>query len=319
MKKLTSLILPMLLISGFSFGQSNLLDKMHFIIGEWEGAGTGFGYEKSRIHSAFRVDMNGMYIEVNNVSEFEPTEKNSDGEHHIDKGFLSYDNFRRTIIYRQFNNEGFVNQYVLVDSLSTDSLLVFETESCENFTPGGKARWKIQIISDSQIRTDFDVSLPGKDFICYGTNYLIKNINLLDVTTPKVTGIGGIFFFSDQPLQTKEWYGKNLGLVINRYGSTFEFRNANRPDEINYLQWGPFPAGSAYFAPSKKDFMINYRVQNLEGLLEKLKANGVTIVDEVKNYDYGKFVHIMGPEETKIELWEPVDKVLTEMGGSTTR
>ena len=124
-------------------------------------------------------------------------------------------------------------------------------------------------------------------------------------TTPKVTGIGGIFFFSDNPKETNEWYSKNLGLETNEYGSTFEFRNANKPDEINSLQWSPFKKGSEYFAPSKKEFMINYRVQNIEGLLKKLEENGVTIVDKIETFDYGKFVHIMDPEGNKIELWEP--------------
>ncbi len=65
--------------------------------------------------------------------------------------------------------------------------------------------------------------------------------------------------------------------------------------------------------------MINYRVQNIEGLVEKLKGNGVTILDEIETYDYGKFVHIMDAEGNKIELWEPVDKVFTEMGDETTK
>lgn len=138
-------------------------------------------------------------------------------------------------------------------------------------------------------------------------------------TIPKVTGIGGIFFFSDDPEKTKEWYSDNLGLEVNQWGSTFEFRNANRPDEINYLQWSPFRQGNEYFSPSKKDFMINYRVQNIEGLVRKLKENGVTIVDEIETFDYGKFVHIMDSEGNKIELWEPVDSVFTEMGGKTTK
>jgi predicted enzyme related to lactoylglutathione lyase len=138
-------------------------------------------------------------------------------------------------------------------------------------------------------------------------------------TTPKVTGIGGIFFFSEDPGKSKEWYAKNLGLDVNDWGSSFEFRNANRPDEINYLQWSPFKQGSEYFAPSKKDFMINYRVQNIEGLVNKLKENGVTIVDTIETYDYGKFIHIMDAEGNKIELWEPVDSVFTTMGGKTTK
>ncbi|MGN6645168.1 MAG: VOC family protein [Cytophaga sp.] len=128
-----------------------------------------------------------------------------------------------------------------------------------------------------------------------------------DTTTPKVTGIGGIFFFSENPKETNEWYRKNLGLETNDYGSTFESRNINRPEEINALQWSPFKKGSDYFAPSKKEFMINYRVQNIEGLVAQLKASGVTILDEIQTYDYGKFVHIMDPEGNKLELWEPAE------------
>lgn len=126
-------------------------------------------------------------------------------------------------------------------------------------------------------------------------------------STPKVTGIGGIFFFTDNPQETKEWYSKNLGLEINEWGaSSFDSRNIDKPEEINTLQWSPFKTGSDYFAPSKKEFMINYRVQNIEGLLDKLKENGVTILDEMVTYDYGKFVHIMDTQGNKIELWEPV-------------
>ena len=138
-------------------------------------------------------------------------------------------------------------------------------------------------------------------------------------TTPKVTGIGGIFFRSKNPKETREWYGKNLGLAVNEFGSPFEFRNAHRPDEINYLNWNPFDEDTDYFAPSSKEFMINYRVQNIEGLVANLKENGVTIVDTIETFEYGKFVHIMDPEGNKIELWEPIDSVLTAMGGETTK
>ncbi|HUR31880.1 MAG TPA: VOC family protein [Saprospiraceae bacterium] len=125
-------------------------------------------------------------------------------------------------------------------------------------------------------------------------------------TTPKVTGIGGIFFYSDNPKETKEWYTKNLGIEINDWGSSsFESRNVDRPEEINSLQWKPFKKGDEYFSPSKKDFMINYQVQNLEELVNKLKENGVTILDDIVTYDFGKFIHIMDNEGNKIELWEP--------------
>ena len=135
----------------------------------------------------------------------------------------------------------------------------------------------------------------------------------------KVTGLGGVFFRCKDPDAIKEWYGKNLGLAISPYGSSFEFRNAHRPDEINYLQWSPFKEDTDYFDPSKKEFMINYRVQNIEKLVEDLKEKGVTIVDEIQKFEYGKFIHILDPEGNKIELWEPVDHVFTKMGGPTTK
>ena len=127
------------------------------------------------------------------------------------------------------------------------------------------------------------------------------------MTNKKVTGIGGIFFKSKEPDKVKEWYQKNLGLVTNDYGSLFEFRSTDNPDKKEYLQWSPFPNNTKYFNPSEKDFMINYRVENLTELVEELKKNGVTILDSIEEYEYGKFIHILDPENNKIELWEPVD------------
>jgi len=131
--------------------------------------------------------------------------------------------------------------------------------------------------------------------------------------TPKVTGIGGIFFFTEDTTKSKQWYSENLGINTNEWGATFESRNIDNKEEINHLQWSPFKTGSNYFEPSKKEFMINYRVQNIEGLIENLKANGVTIVDELETFDYGKFIHIMDNDGNKIELWEPINQVFTDM------
>ncbi len=127
------------------------------------------------------------------------------------------------------------------------------------------------------------------------------------IKTPKVTGIGGIFFFSYDPKETRDWYAKNLGLDTNDWGSTFESRDLDNPEEITQLQWAPFKSGGDYFAPSKKEFMINYRVQNIEGLVKKLKENEVIVLDEIENSDHGKFVHILDSDGNKIELWEPAD------------
>jgi predicted enzyme related to lactoylglutathione lyase len=159
---------------------------------------------------------------------------------------------------------------------------------------------------------------PGKKTENSNAKNTIENKTIMNDTTPKVTGIGGIFFRSKNPAATREWYGRNLGLAINEYGSSFEFRNANRPDEVNYLQWSLFDEGSDYIPPEKQ-FMVNYRVQNIEGLVKKLKESGVTVVDSIESYDYGKFVHVMDPDGNKIELWEPVDSVFTVIGGKTTK
>lgn len=135
----------------------------------------------------------------------------------------------------------------------------------------------------------------------------------------KVTGVGGIFFKCKNPKEMTNWYGKHLGLATNEYGSTFEFRNTDIPEEKNHLQWSPFAEDTKYFEPSKKDFMINFRVENLEELVAELKKAGVQIVDEIESFEYGKFVHIMDPEGNKIELWEPVNSVYTTMtNGETT-
>lgn len=136
----------------------------------------------------------------------------------------------------------------------------------------------------------------------------------------KVTGIGGIFFKTKDPEKMKDWYSKNLGLVANEYGSVFEFRESDAPEKKAYSIWSPFTEDTEYFQPSEKEFMINYRVENIEQLVEELKNAGVIVCDEIETYEYGKFVHILDPENNKIELWEPVDQVFEEIyEGKTTK
>lgn len=121
----------------------------------------------------------------------------------------------------------------------------------------------------------------------------------------KVTGIGGIFFKSKEPKKMTEWYAQNLGLDTNPYGATFDWYEGDDNTKKAQTQWSPFSDSTDYFAPSTKEFMINYRVDNLEALVEELKKAGVTFVDDVVTYEYGKFIHILDPEGNKIELWEP--------------
>jgi predicted enzyme related to lactoylglutathione lyase len=130
----------------------------------------------------------------------------------------------------------------------------------------------------------------------------------------KVTGIGGIFFKCRDPKTLREWYKINLGLNTNDYGAVFEWRQGADTTKKGFTQWSPFNDKTRYFEPSTKDFMINYRVENLEALIAQLKKNGVTIVDTIETVEYGKFVHIMDLEGNKVELWEPNDLVYEKLG-----
>lgn len=121
----------------------------------------------------------------------------------------------------------------------------------------------------------------------------------------RVTGIGGFFFKSKDSKELVSWYGKHLGLKTDDYGSTFWWKDNDGTDCST--QWSPFADDTTYFAPSEKQFMQNFRVANLEKLLEQLKLEGVTLVGEMESYDYGKFGWILDPEGNKIELWEPID------------
>ncbi|NCG20957.1 MAG: VOC family protein [Rhodobacterales bacterium] len=138
--------------------------------------------------------------------------------------------------------------------------------------------------------------------------------------TPRATGVGGVLFKSKDPKALREWYGTHLGLVINDYGSVFEFRTAHQPGHTGYLSWSPFADSTTYFQPSERDFMINYRVFHLDVLLANLATAGVEQVGDVQRTEYGDFAHILDPEGNKVELWEPVDAVFERLyDGKTTK
>ena len=127
----------------------------------------------------------------------------------------------------------------------------------------------------------------------------------------RVTGIGGVFFKCQDPEKMRAWYQEHLGIQSDQYGGMFQWRKFTDPDKTGCTVWGPFAADTDYFDPSTKPFMFNYRVQNLEKLLEVLKKEGIQQVGEMESYDYGKFAWIMDPEGNKIELWQPCDGNLT--------
>jgi len=121
----------------------------------------------------------------------------------------------------------------------------------------------------------------------------------------RVTGLGGFFFKCEDPDAQKQWYKEHLGIPTDQYGWTFWWRDEN--GNKCSTQWSPFAGNTTYFQPSEKQFMMNFRVENLVELLKVLEKEGVTIVGEMEEYDYGKFGWILDPEGNKLELWEPVD------------
>ena len=131
----------------------------------------------------------------------------------------------------------------------------------------------------------------------------------------RVTGIGGMFFKSDDPKKMYDWYGKHICIKCNDYGTVFEWREKEEKEHISYTVWSAFKKDTTYFNPSEKQFMFNYRVENLVELLKVLKDEGVTIFGEMQEFSYGKFGWILDPEGNKIELWEPVDDVFQKENG----
>ncbi len=144
---------------------------------------------------------------------------------------------------------------------------------------------------------------------CFGFAFktVITSQNSNATKIKKVTGIGGIFFKCKNPKKMTEWYQKHLGLNTNPYGATFDWYEGADSTKKGQTQWTPFPETTKYFEPSTKDFMINYRVENLQALFNELKKEGVTIVDTIETYDYGKFLHILDEEGNKVQLWEAKD------------
>lgn len=115
-----------------------------------------------------------------------------------------------------------------------------------------------------------------------------------------------MFFKSSDTKALREWYGKALGLEVGEYGKPFTWREDDRPEERGYTVFSPFKAETTYFEPSAAPFMINFRVEDLDGLLAQVRAGGGTVVGGPNEEENGRFAWILDPEGNKIELWEPV-------------
>lgn len=121
----------------------------------------------------------------------------------------------------------------------------------------------------------------------------------------RVIGVGGIFFKAENPKELAAWYEEHLGIEFGgKVYTDFKF-NENEP---GWMAFSLFAADTKYFDPSEKQFMVNLRVDDLDQLLDTLRAEGVKVFDETEDGEYGKFGWILDPEGNKIELWEPPEK-----------
>ena len=123
----------------------------------------------------------------------------------------------------------------------------------------------------------------------------------------KVTGIGGVFLKARDPKVMSAWYRDHLGIPVRGGYADFTWREKENPDRVGHTTWTLFPTNTTYFGSSTASFMINYRVANLDRMMEQLKGGGVA-VEKVKDYEYGRFTWVTDPEGNRVELWEPKEK-----------
>jgi catechol 2,3-dioxygenase-like lactoylglutathione lyase family enzyme len=121
----------------------------------------------------------------------------------------------------------------------------------------------------------------------------------------RILGIGGIFFKSTNQQQMREWYGKHLGLADKGEGVMLPWREKDNPDKEHVTVWTVFPGNTKYFEPNQA-FMVDYIVDDLDALLERLQKEGVKIDPKRQDADFGRFAWIYDPDGNKIELWQPL-------------
>ena len=122
----------------------------------------------------------------------------------------------------------------------------------------------------------------------------------------RVTGIGGIFFSAKDPAALRAWYKRHLGIDVQDWGgASFDWADADGNPVKGTTAWLIGKDDGKHFAPSRSTFMVNYRVDDLDALLEALREEGCEVLDETEDSDFGKFGWVMDPEGNKVELWQP--------------
>ncbi|SFS21801.1 hypothetical protein SAMN05421771_4335 [Granulicella pectinivorans] len=122
----------------------------------------------------------------------------------------------------------------------------------------------------------------------------------------RVTGIGGVFLKASDPRALAEWYSRNLGITLSDHrGANFLWTD-EVPATTGMTVWSLFPQDTRYFGPGIQTAMINFRVDDLDALLQQLADSGVWIDTKREDYEYGRFAWIQDPEGNRVELWQPL-------------
>ena len=138
---------------------------------------------------------------------------------------------------------------------------------------------------------------------------------------PKVIRVGGIFFKAKKPSRLRKWYKDHLSFNLNPYGSSFEFRNANNPEKVQYFLWSVCKNDTDYFSPSTKEFMVNFRVENIEKTVAYLRKVGTKIIDEFTTYPMGNLYTYWIPRGMQSNYGEPMmnDDFFSDLMGPTNK
>jgi predicted enzyme related to lactoylglutathione lyase len=115
----------------------------------------------------------------------------------------------------------------------------------------------------------------------------------------RVEGIGGVFFRAKDPDRLRGWYATHLGIEVEDYGATFTARAGDQ------TVWAPFSEDTTYFGPGAQHSMVNFRVRDLDAMLDQLRAAGVAVDDRIEQIEFGRFAWATDLEGNRFELWEP--------------
>jgi hypothetical protein len=172
LRQIAALIFFLLVATGAQ-AEDNKTDPwqpLRFIIGSWQGTVSGQS-GSGTVSRSYEFILNDKFIQENNTSTYPPQKQNKAGEVHHHLGLISYDRKRKTLMLRQFHEEGFVNLYALNQTISNSVLLVFESENFENFDNSWKAKETYEIISNNEFVETFELAPPGKPFEVYSRNH----------------------------------------------------------------------------------------------------------------------------------------------------